>query len=93
MNLAAKTIPLPYPALPLLIDDECNGDVSPVISTSDPAVLRIAPTGGEARVVASLKDFPFTHFRSSALTPISRSRLVRSLRVMNRSSRKCMRKG
>jgi len=27
---------------------------------SDPAILRIAATGGEARVVASLKDFPFT---------------------------------
>ena len=27
---------------------------------SDPAILRIAATGGEAKVVASLKDFPFT---------------------------------
>jgi hypothetical protein len=27
---------------------------------SDPAVLRIPATGGEAKVVARLKDFPFT---------------------------------
>ena len=27
---------------------------------NDPAILRIPATGGEAKIVVSLKDFPFT---------------------------------